>query len=200
MLRQIRLALWIAVGVALLGVGLYLSGRLPDGLPDPRRLPLAASIGGAFELTAQDGRRFSSATLAGKPYAIFFGFTQCPDVCPTTLLEMSNHLTALGATAKDLAVLFVSVDPERDTREHMQAYLANFDARIVGLTGTAAEIAEIAKAYRVVYEKVPTSGGYTLNHTAAVYLMNKAGRLAGTLNYQEPGPVQVEKLRRLLAE
>lgn len=200
MLRNIRLVLWglIAVSALIFGV-VWFAGSSLD-LPDVRRLPLAATIGGPFELTAQDGSRFSSARLAGKPYALFFGFTQCPDVCPTTLLEMSNNLRQLGEKAAGLKVLFISVDPERDTVDHMKAYLTNFDDRIVGLTGTPAEIAAVAKAYRAIYEKVPTSGGYTLNHTASIYLMNSAGRLVSTISYQEPEKTQIEKLRRLVAE
>ena len=198
MLKPARIVLWTAALAAVAGfAAAWIIGR---GLPDPGRLPLAAQIGGPFELTTQDGSRFVSTKLAGRPFALFFGFTQCPDICPTTLLELSNHLKTLGDAGARLAVVFVSVDPERDRPADLKAYLANFDARIVGLTGTAAEIADIAKAYRAVYEKVPTSGGYTLNHTASVYLMDARGRFAGTLSYQESPAVQIEKLRRLLAQ
>jgi protein SCO1/2 len=163
------------------------------------KLPGAASYGGAFSLTTHEGRPFSSSSLQGRPYVLFFGFTNCPDVCPTTLLEMSNHLAALGRAADRLAVLFVTVDPERDTAEHLQAYLAPFDRRITGLTGNPAEIASVAHAYRAFYEKVPTSSGYTMNHTATLFLVDASGALAGTTNHQEAEAVQREKLRRLLA-
>lgn len=197
-MRMRRLVLWAAVASVAIALGLHTSGLLPSRLPELARMPLAASVGGPFELTAHDGKRFSSASLAGKPFALFFGFTQCPDICPTTLLEMSNHLTRLGDKARDLHVIFVTVDPERDTPQHLAAYLKNFDPRIVGLTGTAAEIATAVKAYRAVYEKVATSGGYTMNHTALVYLMDAHGQLASTLTFQEPEATQRQKLQRLV--
>jgi protein SCO1 len=161
-------------------------------------LPGAAPFGGPFRLTTHEGRPYSSDSLEGRPYVIFFGFTNCPDVCPTTLLEMSNHLAALGADADRLAVLYVTIDPERDTAEHLKAYLASFDPRIIGLTGSPAEIAAVARAYHVFYEKVPTSSGYTMNHTATVYLVDAKGMLAGTTNHEESEAVQRQKLRRLL--
>jgi protein SCO1/2 len=150
-------------------------------------------------LTTADGKRFSSESLKGQPYVLFFGFTNCPDVCPTTLLEMSNALAALGSDADQLSMLFVTVDPERDTAEHLKSYLGSFDRRIIGLTGSAADIASAARAFHVFYEKVPTSGGYTMNHTATVFLMDRRGALAGTTNHEESEAVQLNKLRRLLA-
>jgi protein SCO1/2 len=187
---------WGAVaGVLLAAAFLYVGG--PQGLA--LRLAGAATYGKPFVLTSHDGRPFSTETLQGRPYALFFGFTNCPDVCPTTLLEISNHLAALGPDADRLTVLFVTVDPERDTPEHLKAYLASFDARIVGLTGNAAEIASVAHAYHAFYEKVPTSSGYTLNHTATVYLIGPDGGLVGTLNHQEAEGVQRAKLKQLLA-
>jgi protein SCO1/2 len=163
--------------------------------------PFAAGIGGPFELTTHEGKRLSSTQLQGKPFALFFGFTHCPDVCPTTLLELTNAIKALGPDADRMRYLFVSVDPERDTPEHLKVYLSNFDARIVGLVGTPAETAAVAKAYRAVYEKVPSKdGGFTFNHTALVYLMGADGRFAGTLNYQESQDAQLKKLRRLIGQ
>jgi protein SCO1 len=163
-----------------------------------RQLPLAARIGGPFELTTHDGRRLSSAELKGTPFALFFGFTHCPDVCPTTMLELSNAIKALGPDADRMRFLFVSVDPERDTPEQLKLYLSNFDPRITGLVGTPEEIAAVAKAYRAIYEKVPTKDGFTFNHTALVYLMGPDGRLVATLTYQESAETQLKKLRRLL--
>jgi protein SCO1/2 len=197
-MTRLRIALWAAVAVAALAFTVLRFG--PGKLPDIANLPLAAPIGGAFELTGHTGKRFSSAALAGRPYAVFFGFTQCPDICPTTLVEMTNHLVALGARADKLAVLFVTIDPERDSAEHLAAYLKNFDPRIVGLTGTAQEINTVARQFRAVYEKVPTSSGYTMNHTALVYLMDGAGKLAGTFSFQEPEAAQRQKLERLVGK
>jgi protein SCO1/2 len=201
LLRKIRLAAWAAVAVLSVGSAMYLLSEAQRAQRTSIALPGAASIGGAFELTDTDGNRFSSASLAGKPYAIFFGFTNCPDICPTTLLEMTNHLKALGAKADGLNVIFVSVDPERDTPEHLKLYLSAFDPRIIGLTGTNDEVAKVAKSYRVFYEKVPSKDGtdYTMNHTASVYLMDKTGNLVSTLSFQEPEESRQKKLENLLS-
>ena len=159
------------------------------------------SLGAAFELIDQDARPFSSTTLAGRPYAIFFGFTHCPDVCPTTLLGMSNNLAALGTVGDQLKVIFVTVDPERDTPEQLKQYLASFDPRIVALTGSEPQIAAAAKGWNAFYNKVPEDdGSYTLAHSAYVYLMDRDNRLTGTLGFQEPEAEQIAKLRRLLAD
>jgi protein SCO1/2 len=195
--KRIRIAAWVAIAVILAAAGaayvLWPSlGTLPGSMP------LSAQIGGPFELTTHDGKRLSSAELKGAPFALFFGFTHCPDVCPTTMLELSNVIKQLGPDADRMRFFFVSVDPERDTPEHLKVYLSNFDPRIAGLVGTPAEIAAVAKAYRAFYEKVPTKEGFTYNHTALVYLMGPDGRLAGTITYQEPQDVQVKKLRRLI--
>jgi len=201
LLRKIRLAAWAAVAVLSLGSAMYLLGEAQRAQRTGIALPGAARIGAAFELTGTDGNRFSSASLAGKPYAIFFGFTNCPDICPTTLLEMTNHLKTLGAKADGLNVIFVSVDPERDTPEHLKLYLSAFDPRIIGLTGTNDEVAKVAKSYRVFYEKVPSKDGtdYTMNHTASVYLMDKTGNLVSTLSFQEPEESRQKKLENLLS-
>jgi protein SCO1/2 len=196
LLRLIRvLALGAAAGVAVAAGFLYLRSPAVTRV----QLPAALTIGGPFTLTTPEGKAFKSEMLRDKPYALFFGFTNCPDVCPTTLLEMSNALAALGADGDRLAVLFVTVDPERDAAEHLRSYLTAFDRRIIGLTGTEAEIATVAHAYHIFYEKVPTSSGYTMNHTATVFLIDRKGALAGTTSHEETEAVQREKLRRLIA-
>jgi len=157
------------------------------------------SIGGSFELTDHNGKPFSSTALAGQPYAIFFGFTHCPDVCPTTLLEMSNNLRSLGSDGDRLKVVFVTVDPERDTPAHLRDYLSSFDPRIVGLTGSESQIAAAAKGWNAFYNKIPEGDGtYTIAHSAYVYLMSRDNRLVGTLGFQESQAEQLAKLRRLL--
>jgi len=157
-------------------------------------------VGGPFRLTTHKGGLLSDADLKGAPFAIFFGFTHCPEVCPTALLEMTQTIAALGPDADKMRYLFVSVDPARDTRELLEVYMSNFDSRIIGLTGPQADIDAIVKAYRVVVEKVPTSGGYTINHTALTYLMGRDGRYFGVLGYQEPPDKRLEKLRRLIRD
>ena len=161
--------------------------------------PPPANLGGPFELTDHNGKAFSSATLAGTPYAIFFGFTNCPDICPTTLLLMSNALAKLGADGDRLKVLFVTVDPERDRPDHLRSYLSSFDARIIGLTGSEEQIAATAKLWKAFYHQLPENkGGYTVVHSAYVYLMDGENRLSGTLGFQDEEAVQVEKLKKLL--
>ncbi len=156
------------------------------------------SIGGPIDLTAEDGRRFTSADLGGKPFAVFFGFTRCPNVCPTTLSDLTLDLGQLGPLADRLKVLFVTVDPERDTPQSLKDYLSAFDPRITGLSGTPDEIASLTKAYRVFYQKVPTEGGdYTMDHTATVFLMDGKGALSGTISFEEEQAVRVAKLKRL---
>lgn len=200
--RKVRLAAWASVAIAALGGGALLLGEAQKAQLAGGKLPAAASIGAPFELVGTDGKRFSSATLAAKPFALFFGFTHCPDICPTTLLEMSNHLKALGPRAEKLNVVFVSIDPERDTPEHLKLYLSAFDARIIGLTGTKEEVAKLAKSYRAFYERVPNKDGtdYTMNHTASVYLMDGKGGLVSTLSFQEAEDARQKKIDNLLAK
>lgn len=197
LLQRIRMGAWIAVAIVLTATGVFfLNERAPD---IQKAIGGAANIGGPFELTAHDGRTFSNRDLTGKPYAIFFGFTRCPDVCPTTLLDMTNRLEELKGDADKLRILFVTVDPERDTAPFLAEYMTSFDKRILGLTGTREQIAAITKAYRVIYEKVPGTGAdYTMNHTATVYLFDAKGGFAGTLAYQEAEANQRAKLQRLI--
>jgi protein SCO1/2 len=151
-------------------------------------------------LTDQFGKPFSVAAIAGRPYALFFGFTYCPDVCPTTLLQMSNLLQRLGSNADRVTILFVTVDPERDTPEQIKSYLTSFDPRIIGLTGTSDHIRAVAAAWRAAYDRIDEeNGAYTIAHSAHVYLMDRSGRQIGTMNFQDDEAAQMEKLRQLIA-
>jgi protein SCO1 len=163
--------------------------------------PRAGSEGdAAFAAIDRTGRPFSSAALVGQPYAIFFGFTRCPDVCPTTLLEMSKELQDLGADGDRLKVVFVTVDADHDTPERLREYLSSFDSRIIGLTGSAEQIATIAKVWNVFYYKLAEAdGSYSFTHSAYVYLMDRNNRRAGTLNFQDSEAEQLAKLKTLLA-
>jgi protein SCO1 len=158
----------------------------------------AASIGGPFNLIDQNGQPFSDRDLKGKSFLVFFGFTHCPDVCPTTLFEISEVLRNLGPEADHTAALFISVDPERDTPAAMKDYLSNFDPHIRGLTGDAAALDAVAKAYRVYYKKVPLGGDYTMDHTAIVYLMDKAGRFVAPINMRRTTDLVAADLRKQL--
>lgn len=203
MLRWIRLLAWGAVGV--LGVlMLAVTGGwlVADGPLAPRPIasgPQSLPIGGPFSLTDHRGRAVTERDFRGKPVAIFFGFTWCPDVCPTTLNEMTGYIAALGDEASRIHWVFVGVDTERDTPETMAAYLTAFDPRIVGLSGTEPQIAAAARSFRVLYRRVPLEGGgYTMDHSASVFLLDAQGRFAGTIDYKESEQTALEKLRLLL--
>jgi len=189
--KKLALYLWVATAIAVAafaGVYYFTSG----GREQP-------AIGGPFRLKSQTGETVDSAALKGKPYAIFFGFTHCPEVCPTTMVDMAALIPKLGAQAKDFKVYFVSVDPERDTPEVLRNYLAAFEPHVIGLTGTPDEIAEVAKAFRVYYRKTPLEGGdYTMDHSAFVYLMGKDGRFVNVIGYQEKPDRALEKLKSLV--
>jgi protein SCO1/2 len=162
-------------------------------------LPAARSIGGPFALTDQFGRPVTDQDLRGKPTLMFFGFTYCPDVCPTTLAALTSWMATLGPNADRLNVVYVTVDPERDTAKQLARYLSSFDHRIRGLTGTPAQIAQIAREYQVYYEKVPLDGGgYTVDHSSAIYLMDARGEFSGVIAYEEPSAQALAKIRALL--
>ncbi|KRB29688.1 hypothetical protein ASE05_30970 [Mesorhizobium sp. Root172] len=149
--------------------------------------------------TVQTGETLSDTDLRGKPFAVVLGFTRCPEVCPTTLWEMSEAFKSLGSHADRLRMLFISVDPTRDTPEFLARYLQSFDRHITGLTGTEAEIAAVAKEYRIYYQKVPTDDGdYTMTHTASIFLMDAEGQFTGTISYGESMTMRLQKLRRLI--
>jgi protein SCO1 len=156
-------------------------------------------IGGPFVLASARGGEVRSEELRGKPYALFFGFTHCPEVCPTALYEMSSALVKLGDDAKDFRVFFVTVDPERDTLAVMKDYVANFDPRIEALVPTPEQLQKIVRDFRIYYAKSPTSdGSYTMDHTASIFLMNSDGKFAGTIAFGEAAEARYAKLQRLL--
>lgn len=195
MLRRTRFVLWILVALSVSGGLAIYYGRTTL----QETVATAADIGGPFVLASSNGGEVKSQELLGKPFAIFFGFTHCPEVCPTTLYEMSNLLEKLGDEAKDFRVFFVTVDPERDTVAELKDYISNFDPRIEALVPTMEQLPEIAKAFRVYYAKVATSdGGYTMDHTASVYLMGADGTFVGTIAYGEAAEMREAKLRKLL--
>lgn len=158
-----------------------------------------ANVGGPFQLVDQDGKAVTEKDLLGKPTAIFFGFTFCPEVCPTTLTEMTGWLKDLGPDADKLNVVFVSVDPERDTPAQLKLYLSNFDHRIRGLTGTTAQTDAAAKAYRIYHRKVAIEGGeYTVDHSSAVYLFDAKGAFVEPIGYGGPPERGLAQLKALL--
>jgi protein SCO1/2 len=165
----------------------------------PGNVTQPSNVGGPFELTDQNGRTITDRDFIGKPFIVFFGFTHCPDICPTTLFELSEVLNRLGPDAEKTAALFVTVDPERDTPATLKDYLSSFHPRIFGLTGNAEQIAAIEKEYRVYAKKVPLKeGNYTMDHTAVVYLMDKNGRFLAPFNIKRSVDDAAAELRRRL--
>lgn len=196
-IRFVRYAAWAAVAaviimVAVVSVEWYgQQGATRTGVVD---------LGGEFSLTDSKGRRATEADLLGRPRAMFFGYTTCPDVCPTTLYEASGWLKQLGAEADKLRLVFVTVDPERDTPDVLDEYLSAFDPRIVGLTGTPEEVGAMLKAYRVYAQKVEVEGSdYLMDHSASIYLFDDKGEFAGSISHDEDAEAAVEKLRDLIS-
>lgn len=192
--RHWSLAIAIA-GLAIIAGLLILDMRSRQ--TDELAAPLA-NIGGPFRLTDVNGQVFDSAALAGKPFVVFFGFTHCPEVCPTTLNDLTLAMATLGEKAADLRAIFITVDPGRDTPEALKSYVSAFDPRIIALTGSDEDIAKVARLYRVYYARQATSdGGYTMDHTSLIFLMNRKGEFVGTLDFHEPADVRIQKLERL---
>lgn len=201
MLKTIRIVAWAGIAVlAAVLIGAYYFPRAGEqraaeidkgsGVP---------AIGGPFELVSHHGKRFTNADVAGKAYLVFFGFTHCPDICPTTLSELTILMDDLGADAERLTPILITVDPERDTQQVLAEYMSSFDSRIVALTGTPQQTDAAAKAFKAYYKKVPQDGGeYTMDHTAGVYMMSAAGEFVGTLDMHEPQETRLQKLRRLV--
>jgi len=180
----------IAAGIAL---SILLVLRVPAGVERD------AKIGGPFDLISDTGERVTEAALAGKPTVMYFGYTYCPEVCPTTLFDLSQWIEKLGREADELNYIFVTVDPERDTPSVMHAYLSSFDKRIRGFTGTPEQIAKIAEEYGVSYRRVPSDdGGYLIDHSAVLYLIGPNGKFVDTIGYQEETASAISKLQHLI--
>jgi protein SCO1 len=194
--RTMRLVLISAAFLAglssVFAVILVVSGRTPAPVT------AASSVGGPFRLTDHNGRPISDEDLKGRPFLVFFGFTHCPDVCPTALFEVSEILSKLGPDADKARALFVTVDPERDTVTKMKDYLSSFDPHLIGVTGEPDDVAKMLKAYRVYAKKVPTDSGYTMDHTALVYLMDKQGKFVAPFSLKRRPEEAAADLRRYL--
>jgi protein SCO1/2 len=164
-----------------------------------RNVAAPAAIGGPFQLTDQSGQTVTEKNLVGRPSLIFFGFTHCPDVCPTELFQMSEVLRAMGKDADRINAYFISVDPERDTQAAMKDYLSSFDPHLKGLTGTPDAVAKAIADYRVYARKVPLKDGdYTMDHTALIYLMDRDGRFVSPFNLDRKPEEAATDLKRYL--
>ena len=186
--RLSRPVVIIAAFAASLAIGLLLLTWL---MGDVKKIATPAAIGGPFQLTDQSGQAVTEQNLKGRPTLIFFGFTHCPDVCPTSLFEISEVMRALGKDADKVNAFFVSVDPERDTQAAMKEYLASFDPHLKGLTGPPGDVAKVLSAYRVYAKKRPLKGGgYSMDHSGQIYLLDPNGKFVGT--YEEvDGPDKI---------
>ncbi len=199
-LKQVRLLLWLLVALAVIGAAaLLLIPRQRTQPPHAASGPVKASFGGPFRLVGGDGKPFSSEVLAGKPYAIYFGFTRCGDVCPTTLSRLVK-LRREVANDQALRIVFVTVDPEHDGPKEVGQYASLFDAPIIGLTGSPAQIDQVKKQYGIFAQPVPHAAmGQEVEHTATVLLFDRTGDFAGTISPDEPDRDALAKLKALLA-
>jgi protein SCO1 len=200
-LKQVRKLVWVLVALAVAGVAALLLIRSgPNHVPQATQPTAQASFGGPFTLVGADGKPFSSAALAGKPYVIFFGFTRCGDVCPTTL----SRLIKLRREAADdaaLNIVFVTIDPQRDGPKDVGQYATLFGAPVIGLTGSPAQIEQVKKQYGIFAQPEPMAGGhdYTMNHTSTALLFGRDGRFGGTIASDEPDSSALDKLKQLIA-
>ncbi|HET6941783.1 MAG TPA: SCO family protein [Sphingomicrobium sp.] len=197
-MRGLRIILWALVAIALAALAYLMLRPVPERTPD--QAFTVASIGGPFTLTGADGKPFSSTRLAGRPYAIFFGFTHCPDVCPMTLARMTKLRNELGGGDRPFEILFVTVDPERDGPAEVGKYAELFNSPIVGLTGSPAEIEQVKTQFGIFSKKVPDgSGGYTVDHSATVLLFDRNGQFTATIAPEEGDGPALAKLKRITA-
>lgn len=195
-MKAFRNILWALVAIALAGLA-YLTWYDRENGSNPM---VFAQIGGPFELVDQDGQPVDQTMFDSKPYALFFGFTHCPEICPTSLYEMAGWIEAMGSEADKMGFAFITVDPERDTPDVLKDYVSAFSDKIVGLTGTEEQVQSTVKSYGVLAERVPLEDGdYTMNHTASVFLMNADGSFRGTIAYGEDADVAQKKLSNLIA-
>jgi protein SCO1/2 len=200
-MKNIRVALWIVVAIALFAAGAI----AVTGLPFLKRGEVAAvtpgaPLGGSFQLVDDKGAPVSEKIFRDKPSITLFGFTHCPDVCPTGLSQMGVWAEELGPDVDKVRFVFVTVDPERDTVEAMHEYLSAFDAPVTGVTGDPAAVHAMTKDYKIFSRKVPLDGGdYTMDHTASMILQDAKGDFVGTISPEEPREAAFAKIKRLVA-
>lgn len=195
--RAVILGLGGTTGAVAFMLGLGWWRSQPEARPSAGVLPIPLGEM-AFTLTDHRGNQVRPTDWLGQPTMVFFGFTWCPDVCPTTLSDISIWLEELGADADQLNAVMISVDPERDTPDVLADYLSNFDPRIVGLTGSLPEVQRAASGFRARFAKLPQDGDYTMDHTAGVFLFRADGSFGGIIDHHENPRFAVPKIRRIL--
>jgi protein SCO1 len=193
-LKTLRIILWVLVAVAAVAAGALYWREAGSRQPQPMQV----SFGGPFTLIDGKGQPFPSSRLAGRPYAVFFGFTNCPDVCPTTLARLVKLRRQLG-DEDAFQIVFITVDPERDGPAEVGRYAGLFESPVIGLTGSPAQIARVKKDYGIYSEKAGTGDNYSVDHTATVLLFDKTGRFQSTISHDETDSAALAKLRRLTA-
>ena len=197
--RFVLVAMLLA-GLVILGVGAFLALSLHETPRGAAGTLLASAIGGPFRLVDQNGKTVTDGDLKGKWSLVYFGYTHCPDACPTALNDISIALDGLGPKRDAVRPVFITVDPERDTAEVLKAYVTSFDAPIMALTGTPEEIAQAAKEYRVYYAKHREAGGdYSMDHSSVIYVMDPEGRFTASFTHENTPEDIAERLKKLLA-
>lgn len=200
-LKFVRILLWVLVALAAAGAAvLALLPKAPNDMPTLTAKSDSASFGGPFTLIGGDGKPFSSIALAGKPYALYFGYTRCGDVCPTTLARLAR-LRKMAGAEDALNIVFITIDPANDGPKEVGQYAGLFNASIIGLTGTPAQIDQVKKQYGIFAKLEPMAPGHgmMINHTATVLLFDRGGKLASTIATDEPEAAALAKLKRLTA-
>lgn len=192
--------LWLIVAIAIIGAAaLYLIPRQQTATPDDTSTPAKTSFGGPFTLVGADGKPFSSQALAGKPYALYFGFTRCGDVCPTTLSRLVK-LRRQAANDQAMHIVFVTIDPANDGPKEVGQYATLFDAPIIGLTGSQLQIDAVKKQFGIFAQPVPHAAmGKQMAHTATVLLFDSGGHFVGTITPDESDPDALAMMKRLVA-
>lgn len=192
-LRAIRIALWIVVALAAAAAAILYVQRSPQAADET-----TFALGAPFVLTDSQDRKFDSRSLDGKPHVLFFGFTHCPDVCPNTLARLAKLRKQLGKGDDAFQIVFVSVDPERDTPAELANYVKMFNTPVTALTGTPQEIADVTRSFGIYARKAPTEGGdYTMDHSAQVLLFDADGAFRGTIAFDETDEPALQKLRNI---
>jgi protein SCO1/2 len=189
----------VFAGVLVLVAGLLIALAFRDQGKGAAGSPLAAAIGGPFSLVDQNDKPFTDANLKGKWQLVFFGYTHCPDICPTTLNDLSLALDQLGDKKSQVGIVFISVDPGRDTPAVLKSYVGSFGGPVEALTGSPDAVAQAAKDYKVYYAKHPRSdGGYDMDHSALIYIMDPQGRFTATFTPDDQPEKMAERLKKLL--
>lgn len=196
---RIALAAAMLGALVILGSAAFLALELHDNAHGVSGTLLGSAIGGPFTLVDQDGKTVTNTALEGKWLLVYFGYTHCPDECPTTLNNIAIALRDLGAKRSEVRPVFITIDPARDTPQVLKNYVAAFGAPILALTGSAAQIAKAADAYRVYYAKHPEAGGdYSMDHSSMIYVMDPKGRFTASFTDEDTPAQMAERLQKLL--